>query len=95
MQVTRENAIALNEMSIGIQKIAETSSIVSEAAVEGVEEARKGYQSIQNVVQQIQSIHTSVGKSSERVMLLGEHSKKVSKIVNVITDIAKQTISYR
>ncbi|WP_068605545.1 methyl-accepting chemotaxis protein [Paenibacillus swuensis] len=91
MEASRENAIALSEMATGIQRIAETSATVSEAAAEGSQEAQKGYHAVQSAVQQMTSIQDTVGKSAELVLDLGKRSKEVSKIVHIITDISKQT----
>ncbi|MFD2612346.1 methyl-accepting chemotaxis protein [Paenibacillus gansuensis] len=91
LEASRENAIALGEMAAGIQRIAETSSTVSESALDGSREAKQGAESVHNAVKQMSVISETVGKASQVVADLGKSSKEVGKIVDVIADISKQT----
>lgn len=91
VQGTEESARTMEEMAVGIQRVAESSSAVSEAALETTKEAEQGNKSVQQTVQQMDIIHTSVAQSVSLVKVLGERSKEVEKIVDVITNIASQT----
>jgi methyl-accepting chemotaxis protein len=91
VQGSEESAKAMEEMAIGIQRIAEKSSVVLDASVETVKEAEKGNDSIQIAVRQMDSISHSVNNSASVIKLLGERSKEIGDIVQVITSISSQT----
>ncbi|GKU77681.1 methyl-accepting chemotaxis protein [Paenibacillus sp. L3-i20] len=86
-----ESARAMKEISIGIQRVAETTSSVSDAALETQKEANQGNESIQKVIQQMNEIHRSTNDSAYVIRQLGERSSEIGKIVEVITGIANQT----
>lgn len=86
-----ESARAMQEMSVGIQQVAESSSTVSEAAVTTMEEARKGNESLQRVIHQMNLIHDSVDHTANVVRRLEERSKEIDNITRVITEISNQT----
>lgn len=86
-----ESARAMQEMSVGIQQVAESASTVSEAAVTTMEEARKGNESLQRVIHQMNLIHDSVDHTANVVRRLEERSKEIDNITRVITEISNQT----
>ncbi|MGN7479788.1 methyl-accepting chemotaxis protein [Solibacillus silvestris] len=85
------SSTAMNEMSIGIQQIAETSSSVSESAIETTKEASFGNESLQKMIHQMNIINDAVTNSALGVKKLGELSKEIGNIIGVITGIADQT----
>ncbi|BCJ88145.1 methyl-accepting chemotaxis protein [Effusibacillus dendaii] len=91
MESTGQTVKAMEEMAIGIQRIAETSSGVSESAWSMAKGAEHGNESIQKAIRQIDSLSNSVNHSASVVKLLGERSKEIGQIVEVITGIAAQT----
>ncbi|MCH6266587.1 methyl-accepting chemotaxis protein [Neobacillus citreus] len=90
-QGANESSIAMNEMMIGIREVASSTSSVSELALETSKEANNGSDSLQKVTQQMDTINKVVDDSTSAVKHLGEHSKEIGKIVEVITSIAEQT----
>ncbi|MDY0409834.1 methyl-accepting chemotaxis protein [Virgibacillus soli] len=54
-------------------------------------EANSGNHSIQQVIQQMEKIDKVVDNSASIVKQLGDHSKEIGKIIDVITTIADQT----
>ncbi|WP_456276124.1 methyl-accepting chemotaxis protein [Bacillus sp. AK128] len=86
-----ESSRAMNEMTIGIQRVATTASSVSEAALETTKEANEGNESLQKVIQQMNAINSSVDHSATVISQLGERSKEIGKIIEVITAISNQT----
>lgn len=86
-----ESKLGINEMVLGIQRITETSQVVSEASQETAKEAEQGTVAIQNAIDQMSTIESSVGETANAVKVLAEHSRNIGKIVNTITDIASQT----
>jgi methyl-accepting chemotaxis protein len=91
MNDTRETAKSVEEMAVGINHIAEISMIVSQTSNETTEKSEYGNQTIHKAIGQMNAIQDSVHISSERVKDLGDHSKEISTIVELITQIASQT----
>lgn len=85
------NAQSLAEISIGIDRIANHASKVSELSYEATTQAEMGGQAITNTVNQMSSIHTSVIESNTKINSLSVRSQEVRSILNVITEIADQT----
>lgn len=86
-----DSSRAMEEMAQGIGRIAESSSAVFEMATEANTRAEEGYKSIQTAVQQMNAIHESARKTSERMQALGARSDQIGAITEVITSIASQT----
>jgi len=91
MNDTKETAKSVEEMAIGINHIADISLVVSQSSNETTEKSEYGHETIQQAIKQMKAIHDSVHVSSETVKDLGEHSKEISTIVELITQIASQT----
>ncbi|MGG3798402.1 methyl-accepting chemotaxis protein [Metabacillus fastidiosus] len=90
-QGANESSLAMKEMAAGIQQVAQTTSFVSELAIETSAEAINGNDSLQKVIHQMNTISEVVDNSASVVKELGEHSKEIEKIIEVITSIADQT----
>ncbi|MBE1443944.1 methyl-accepting chemotaxis protein [Paenibacillus sp. OAS669] len=91
VQSGEESSRAMEEMAIGIQRIAETSSEVSELSLEASNQADLGNQSIQDVIQRMETISGSVEQAGEDIKQLAQHSDHIGNIINLIGDIAAQT----
>ncbi|MEX3747583.1 MULTISPECIES: methyl-accepting chemotaxis protein [Lysinibacillus] len=91
VQKAKEGAITIEEMSIGIQRLAMTSNQISESSILTSEEAEKGNESTNKSVAQMNVISKAVNQSAASVKMLGEHSGKIEEIVGIITGIASQT----
>ncbi|EFM09472.1 methyl-accepting chemotaxis sensory transducer with Cache sensor [Paenibacillus curdlanolyticus YK9] len=91
LQGAEQTSIAMNEMAIGVQRIAESSSVVTEASFSSLQEVQKGRVAITEAVEQMKSVHHSVGKSAEDMRALEGYSQQIGSIVSVITDITNQT----
>lgn len=82
---------SMGEMSMGIQRIVYTSSLVSEASYETADRAEQGNEYIQNAINQMNSISVAADKSASKVSLLDKHSREIGQIIEVITEIASAT----
>ncbi|QQE78724.1 methyl-accepting chemotaxis protein [Alicyclobacillus sp. SO9] len=91
VQGAEESAHAMNEVAAGVQRIAETSSSVAHSAVGVSKSAETGERSLQQAVQQMQSIHAAVQTSSQQLEQLAEQSSQIGSMVDVITQISSQT----
>ncbi|WCF09890.1 methyl-accepting chemotaxis protein [Paenibacillus thiaminolyticus] len=88
---TEESKIAMGEMTVGIQRIAESSSNVSEYSVAAAQAAKQGNEVVQQTITQMNSIHASVNESVTMVRKLAQQSNEIEQIVSVIGNIATQT----
>ncbi len=82
---------AVEEMAIGIQRIAEASTEVAESSISTTEEAEAGNEVINTTIRQMETINVSVNESVSVIGGLGDRSKEISQIIEVITGIASQT----
>lgn len=86
-----ETGRAMEEMSIGIQRIAEYASDVSENSAAAEQEAQNGSGAIEQAIRQMNTIHDSSRQTAKVIHSLGEQSKQVEDIIEVISGIAQQT----
>ncbi|MGG1661213.1 methyl-accepting chemotaxis protein [Brevibacillus sp. NRS-1366] len=91
MHRTQESVRVMEEMSVAIQRIADTSSAVSEVSARAAQDAELGNVHIQRAVSQMDSMSTSVNHAADLVQQLGVRSEAIGQIVDVITGIASQT----
>ena len=75
----------------GIRQVAAVAKTVSAKSSETAAAAQAGDRDVGQAAQQMEAIHISVTKSAEVVQLLGDSSKQIGEIVEVITGIADQT----
>ncbi|MFD3447225.1 methyl-accepting chemotaxis protein [Microbacteriaceae bacterium 4G12] len=87
----KESSTALEEMAVGIQKVAESSSSVAEFSTHMTNQVEKGNEDIQNIMKQMNTINQTVAMTAEKVGKLGQEAKEIDNIIDVITDISEQT----
>ncbi|KZZ84333.1 methyl-accepting chemotaxis protein [Bacillus sp. SJS] len=87
----KTSVIVMGDISTDIQRIAASSADVAQVTLNTENQASEGNQLVQKAVIQMKSIEASVGTSSDLVTNLGEQSKEIGKIVQVITGISDQT----
>ncbi|MFB6366071.1 methyl-accepting chemotaxis protein [Paenibacillus elgii] len=86
-----ETGRAMEEMAAGIQRIAETTSDVSELSQESAIQAQHGNDAIQAARSKMNALSESVGHASADIQTLETHSVNVGSILQIINDIASQT----
>ncbi|MFD0714083.1 methyl-accepting chemotaxis protein [Paenibacillus sp. GCM10027626] len=91
LKSSQECQRAMSEMAVGIQRIAESSAIVSELAAETSSNAAAGEEVIGGAVKQMQTIEHNISESVEVMYDLQQLSKRVSDIMALISDVAAQT----
>ncbi len=84
-------ATATSEMSQTIVEIANNASDASDTAKESLEVANTGKVIVEKTVSGMIDLADSVESSAKTIEELGESSKKIGDIVNVINDISDQT----
>ncbi|PLR76084.1 methyl-accepting chemotaxis protein [Bacillus sp. V3-13] len=91
MSMSQESAVSVEETSIGITKIAENASLLSELTNETVAKAEEGSAFVEKTVQQMDEIHISVDTTDSKVQNLSMRSLEIGEIVGMISAIAEQT----
>lgn len=86
-----EIASAIEEMASSVQTTFSNSQKSLEVSRKTSETATKGGQIVSNTMAGMSRIEHAVSESSEKVQGLGERSKQIGKIVEVIKEIAAQT----
>ena len=88
---TEDSSVAMGEIALGIQRVAESSTKLAEAALNTTQEAEVGNVSISNSITQMTQIQNSVIKAEGKVSELSQLSIQIGQILDVITGIADQT----
>ncbi|RKD26017.1 chemotaxis protein [Ammoniphilus oxalaticus] len=86
-----ESAQAMREMAQGVAQVAEATASVAELASDTTRQANKGSESLQKVIEQMNTIDQVVGDSAIVVERLGTLSLEIGDIIGAITSIADQT----
>jgi methyl-accepting chemotaxis protein len=89
-QVTQVSA-AVEEMSQSISEVASKSTGAASNADESGRLATEGRGVVQQAVETMIEIDSTVSQSSQAVLLLGQRGEQIGQIVEVIQDIADQT----
>lgn len=84
-------ATATEEMSQTVVDIARNASSIASSSAETLKLAREGEVIVHKSVNEVREIAQTVDESARFVRSLGERSKHIGEIVNVINDIADQT----
>jgi methyl-accepting chemotaxis protein len=90
-QRSGETARAVEEVGSGVQRIADSLSVVAEASKEATDAARIGNDFVFQAIRQMESIQASSQLMAKDIEQLAERSDHVGQIVDVIKDIAAQT----
>jgi len=86
-----ESATSLEEIATGVQTIAGNTAELSETSTRMMLQSEKGNRNVEQVINQMNSIHESVKSSVELMDQLQRRSEEIGEIVQVITQIAAQT----
>jgi methyl-accepting chemotaxis protein len=91
LQSSEKTVQIVKEISISGQQIAINAQNASDTAMQTSEKAMGGNHSIQTAITQMNSINETVEGLAQAVKRLGDRSKEIGQIVEVITAIAAQT----
>ena len=81
----------INQMSSNSQQVADNAEAVSKSSGKAVQAALLGAQQAEQAILKIQQIHEVSAQTAEVIVILGDQSTQIVKIVEVITGIAEQT----
>jgi methyl-accepting chemotaxis protein len=86
-----ETSAVVDQMSTGIQQVAVNSNLVAGKSSQAAEMANEGSKSVEKAISQMTQIEQTVNNSAQVVVNLGERSKEIGQIVDIISGIAGQT----
>ena len=86
-----EAATAMNEMNATVQEVARNAGSASNASAETKEKAEAGAQVVAKAVHSIEQVHQMSLELKGDMVQLNEHAQDITRIMNVISDIADQT----
>ncbi|MEK3721708.1 methyl-accepting chemotaxis protein [Paenibacillus sp. FSL H8-0034] len=86
-----DSAQAMEEIAVGIQRIAESSMTVSDAAVIALEVAAAGKETSMKMKHRIDSIYSKAEEAVTRVEVLKQYSAKIEGVLSAITEFSSQT----
>ncbi|WP_036534903.1 methyl-accepting chemotaxis protein [Neosynechococcus sphagnicola] len=78
-------------MAVSIQTVASSAQEAAQIAREVLVAAQQGDQTMDQTVNSIQNIRSSVAETSKKVKRLAESSQEISKIVSIISGISEKT----
>ncbi|TYP78888.1 methyl-accepting chemotaxis protein [Paenibacillus methanolicus] len=91
MKGTTNSATALSELTLGVQRIAESSSDVAEITTDMYARAEEGRGIVDHAVDNMNEINQSVKAVAAAVGRMENHSVRIGEIIGVIAGITKQT----
>ena len=86
-----EAATAMNEMNATVQEVAKNAGSASAASAETKQKAEAGAQVVEKAVRSIDQVHQMSLELKDDMTQLNEHAQDITRIMNVISDIADQT----
>ncbi|MBA2906214.1 methyl-accepting chemotaxis protein [Clostridium saccharobutylicum] len=86
-----ESAHAMTEIAEGVHIIANNAYNVSSSVINMENKSLSGNNSMKNVVEQMSLISNAMENTASAIKTLNEHSKEISIIMEVITQISNQT----
>lgn len=86
-----DTANAIKDMDTAIAHIAENAQAVANTAKQTVDVAQAGQQVLEKTIVSMKDIEKTVQSGADKIKLLGERTKEIDSIVQVISDIAEQT----
>ncbi|KIL49329.1 methyl-accepting chemotaxis protein [Jeotgalibacillus soli] len=81
----------IKEVTAGVKQVTINSQNVSNASVETTHKAKDGAEIIDSSISKIEGINENIQEAAGKIKHLGERSKEIRQIVEVITQIANQT----
>lgn len=86
-----EAVTAIHEMNATVTEIAKSSANAATVTAQTKERAAQGAIAVGQLISAINSVHANSGYMKDNINALLEHTKNISSVMNVISDIADQT----
>lgn len=91
LQMFTQTAAKIQEVAAEVDLINHSSDDMLKAMVHTTDMTKKGSLLMDDVVEQMEQIHTSTENSSKIIRSLGEHSQNINGIISLISDVSDQT----
>lgn len=91
LTISNETAAVMQQLFTSIKQVDVSTDQAADQSMQAVHKANKGNQSVNQAVNQMDSIERTVTSSAAVVAKLGERSKEIGQIVDTISGIAGQT----
>ncbi|MGF1700260.1 methyl-accepting chemotaxis protein [Photobacterium makurazakiensis] len=91
LSMTDQIAVAMNQMSISVQEVAQNAITAAEVANEADQEAETGSGVIDGTVRNIDKLDGEINHTSSQLSHLVDETNNIGKILDVIGGIAEQT----
>ncbi|HLI88743.1 MAG TPA: methyl-accepting chemotaxis protein [Ktedonobacteraceae bacterium] len=79
------------QVAASSRQLAERSQMLYDVAEEARQAAHRGRRAVQQTVKGMERINENVGATAQKVLMLGDRSREISSVVEVISSIAQQT----
>ncbi|NGZ74682.1 methyl-accepting chemotaxis protein [Saccharibacillus alkalitolerans] len=86
-----EAARMMEEMTVGVRRIAASSSAMSQSAESVIKQTEQGDQLVQNTAGQMNAVYGSMRQSGDAMRRLGERSLEIEGFTGLIASISGQT----
>lgn len=90
-KMAEESAVAMENMALGIQNVAEVAGSVAEHTEFIERKVREGHHAVQQSIQQMAAIQEGTAVELDAIQKLQKESVEISSISKMITDISDQT----
>jgi methyl-accepting chemotaxis protein len=90
-EAANATAAVIEQVSVGIAQVAESTSNVARLSCESMEHANRGQQNLQETVQELQSVERTVNDTSMAVTEFIRSSQNITSMTQQVRDIADQT----
>ncbi len=84
-------ASAMNEMTATIREVTTNIAATSEAATKASEKTHEGQQVVEHAVKEINLLNEQIAQAAQVTSQVGEQSKTINSVLEVIESIAEQT----
>ncbi len=88
---TRETLGSVEQMSHSIEEVATNANQAASLVNDAYQETQAGSQAMDETVNSILSLRTTVGETAKKMKRLGESSQRISQVVSLIEEIALKT----
>jgi twitching motility protein PilJ len=82
---------AVEELTVSMKQVSNNAEASAEAARRALDAAEQGNRAVNDTLDGMQRIRSSVQATAKKIKSLGDRSLEISEIINVINDIAEQT----
>jgi len=90
-QAATSMAASVEQMTVSINHVSSSANDANKMAQQAGEAAHKGADTIHSVVADISRVARDIGDAAKSVEELGEQSREIASVVNIIKEVADQT----